>query len=189
MSYKPKYCCQCGEKVERANWRIWTNRRFCELCETDFGLYDWIPTLVLAVGLILGVVGIGNLGRKQERDLIVLSNQSPGNLQNSNKGFIAQSSEATNSNQIIAQPSVATKANNSSVQIKSPVAPVAFKTNEKSKSFENQPDTTREIVYFCGAQTKKGTPCSRHIKNAGGRCWQHVGQTAILPPEKLIANQ
>ncbi len=189
MSYKPKYCCQCGEKVERTSWQPWTNRRFCELCETDFGLYDWIPTLVLAVGLILAIIGIGNLGRKQEKDLVVLSNQATGNLQNSNKILLAQSNAAPNSNQIIVQPLIAAKENNSPAQIKSPIASVAFKTNEKSKQFGNQPGTAEEIVYFCGAQTKKGTPCSRHVKKAGGRCWQHVGQPAMLPPEKLIANQ
>jgi hypothetical protein len=46
----------------------------------------------------------------------------------------------------------------------------------------------KEIAYFCGAQTKKGTPCSRRVKG-GGRCWQHAGQPAILPPEKLVASQ
>jgi hypothetical protein len=30
-------------------------------------------------------------------------------------------------------------------------------------------------AYFCGAVTKKGTPCSRRVK-APGRCWQHAGQ-------------
>ncbi len=188
MSYKPKYCCQCGEKVERTNWQPWTNRRFCELCETDFGLYDWIPTLVLALGLILAVVGIGSLGRKQEKDLVVLSNQASDNLRNSNKAFIAQSNTTPNLNQITVQPSVTVKENNSQPQIKS-LADAAFKTNEKSTSFEKQPNTAQEIVYFCGAQTKKGTPCTRHVKNAGARCWQHVGQPAMLPPEKLIANK
>lgn len=30
-------------------------------------------------------------------------------------------------------------------------------------------------LYFCGAITKKGTPCSRRVKSPG-RCWQHIGQ-------------
>ena len=32
-------------------------------------------------------------------------------------------------------------------------------------------------VYFCGALTKKGKPCSRKVKR-NERCWQHVGQPA-----------
>jgi len=47
---------------------------------------------------------------------------------------------------------------------------------------------TEETVYFCGAPTKKGTPCSRRVRG-GGRCWQHQGQNAMLPPEKLTASR
>jgi hypothetical protein len=46
----------------------------------------------------------------------------------------------------------------------------------------------KEPVYWCGAQTKKGTPCSRKVKG-GGRCWQHEGQAAMLPPEKLLISR
>ena len=44
-----------------------------------------------------------------------------------------------------------------------------------------------EVVYICGARTKKGTPCSRRVHQPG-RCWQHKGMTAILPEEKLRIN-
>jgi hypothetical protein len=43
---------------------------------------------------------------------------------------------------------------------------------------------TAELVYICGAATKKGTPCSRRVKGPV-RCWQHVGQPAILPADQL----
>ena len=38
---------------------------------------------------------------------------------------------------------------------------------------------TTEAVYFCGAATKKGTPCSRRVKRPGERCWQHAGMPAM----------
>jgi hypothetical protein len=41
-----------------------------------------------------------------------------------------------------------------------------------------------EEVYFCGAETKKGTPCSRRVKG-NTRCYQHKGMPAMLPPDKL----
>lgn len=44
---------------------------------------------------------------------------------------------------------------------------------------------TEEVVYICGARTKKGTPCSRRVHQPA-RCWQHKGAKAILPAEKLI---
>lgn len=42
-----------------------------------------------------------------------------------------------------------------------------------------------EVVYLCGARTKKGTPCSRRV-HGPVRCWQHKGMPAMLPQEKLL---
>jgi hypothetical protein len=41
-----------------------------------------------------------------------------------------------------------------------------------------------EAVYICGARTKKGTPCSRRV-HGPVRCWQHKGNKAMLPEDKL----
>src|SRR5207248_5485575 len=35
-----------------------------------------------------------------------------------------------------------------------------------------------ELVYICGARTKKGTPCKRRVHFAGERCYQHKGMPA-----------
>ena len=47
------------------------------------------------------------------------------------------------------------------------------------------PAAVEEVVYTCGARTKKGTPCSRRV-HAPVRCWQHKGMPAMLPQEKLL---
>jgi hypothetical protein len=47
---------------------------------------------------------------------------------------------------------------------------------------------TVEQTYQCGARTKKGTPCSRRV-HGPVRCWQHKGQKAMLPLEKLIIKE
>jgi hypothetical protein len=44
--------------------------------------------------------------------------------------------------------------------------------------------TTEDLVYICGARTKKGTPCSRRVRGPV-RCWQHKGMPPMLPLEKL----
>src|SRR5215211_7950977 len=31
-SYRPNFCCECGEKIVRLRWRVWTSRRFCDKC-------------------------------------------------------------------------------------------------------------------------------------------------------------
>lgn len=48
-----------------------------------------------------------------------------------------------------------------------------------------RPTEAREVVSICGARTQKGAPCSRRVRGAG-RCWQHRGKPAMLPPEKLV---
>jgi hypothetical protein len=51
-----------------------------------------------------------------------------------------------------------------------------------------RPTEPDEVIYICGARTKKGTPCQRRVR-APGRCWQHRGMPAILPPSKLIVQE
>ena len=48
-----------------------------------------------------------------------------------------------------------------------------------------RPTDPNEVVSICGARTRKGTPCQRRVRGTG-RCWQHLGNKAMLPPEKLI---
>jgi hypothetical protein len=44
-----------------------------------------------------------------------------------------------------------------------------------------------EPIYYCGAETKKGTPCSRRVKG-NVRCYQHVGMPAMAAADKLRIN-
>lgn len=58
-------------------------------------------------------------------------------------------------------------------------------------TFMQQPAPTtpvEEEIYQCGAQTKKGTPCSRRV-HGPKRCWQHKGLKAMLPQEKLLIKE
>ncbi len=48
-----------------------------------------------------------------------------------------------------------------------------------------RPTDPNELVSMCGARTKKGAPCQRRVRGTG-RCWQHLGKPAMLPPEKLV---
>jgi hypothetical protein len=50
---------------------------------------------------------------------------------------------------------------------------------------EELPTDPNEVVSICGARTKKGTPCQRRVRGTG-RCYQHRGMPAMLPPEKLV---
>ena len=45
--------------------------------------------------------------------------------------------------------------------------------------------SSEEEVYLCGAETKKGTPCSRRV-HGPVRCWQHKGERSMVSQDKLL---
>ena len=175
MPYKPKFCCQCGEKIERVKWTFRASRRFCELCETELGIYDWLPRVALIGGISLAMFGFGSFWMRPSKPLNVTPNQLISSSQNVNKETVKLSN--TNSQPLPPK----------SVGNQQPPVPQQNLT-PKPATVLSSPEQPQETVYFCGAPTKKGTPCSRRVKG-GGRCWQHIGQAAMLPDKKLVANQ
>ncbi|MDQ3087465.1 MAG: hypothetical protein M3Q78_02590 [Acidobacteriota bacterium] len=175
MSYKPNYCCQCGEKIERINWNL-KSRRFCELCETDFKIYDWLPRIALGGGITLAILGFGSYWMRPAKSVHTVPNQFISSSQNLNRDTIKPPN--TNNQTLLPKPESNQKQPTSQQN-----------STPKAKPVLSSPSQPQETVYFCGAQTKKGTPCSRRIKERDGRCWQHPGQAAMLPSDKLVANQ
>jgi hypothetical protein len=182
MPYKPKHCCQCGERIDRIDWKPWTSRRFCELCETELGIHDWIPRILVGMALLFGLYGIGSYFQKPEKQLSVTSQQIATSNTKSNPVQPKTVAQALTGNDV----QTIEQASNSATQPKTQIASVT--ANLKTKQIEPQVVESAEKVYFCGAPTKKGTMCSRRVKTTG-RCWQHEGQTAMLPQEKLIVAQ
>ena len=176
MSYKPKFCCQCAEKIERVDWKPWTSRRFCELCETEFGVHEKIPLFVAIGGLLIGAIGFTNYLRTPETTNVAPTQFISRGTQNADK----TESNRANLSDSNSQTRTLTQANKTNVENVSP-------QKLTTKKPETASNSVQEVSYICGAATKKGTPCSRHVKG-GGRCWQHEGQPAILPQEKLIVN-
>src|SRR5262245_16558828 len=60
MLFRPSFCANCGEKIERAEWSIWTSRRFCPVCESEFKGHDLVPRAVVGLGVVAGVLGLGS---------------------------------------------------------------------------------------------------------------------------------
>ncbi|HLM02036.1 MAG TPA: hypothetical protein VK400_13360 [Pyrinomonadaceae bacterium] len=191
MFYKPTYCCHCGEKIDRAKWGMTDSRRFCQSCASEFVFKEWIPRLIVCAGISGLLFGFGALltGKTEKPLNVVTTSQTPAltnPAQNRKSQPLSSDANAQNS----APPSNA--ANNSALPAQrqnssdpNRTGNLRLQTSAKSKDKQN---AANEAVYFCGAQTKKGTPCSRRVKG-GGRCWQHAGQAAMLPPEKLLISQ
>jgi hypothetical protein len=55
-------------------------------------------------------------------------------------------------------------------------------TNEAPAAFSPPIATPETAAVFCGARTRKGTPCRRLVK-AGQRCAQHRGKPSLLKSE------
>jgi hypothetical protein len=60
---------------------------------------------------------------------------------------------------------------------RSPARPPAPGTSDNAN---NSSAMLEELVYLCGARTKKGTPCSRRV-HGPVRCWQHKGMPSMIP--------
>lgn len=165
MLFKPNFCCNCGVKIERAEWSVLTSRRFCPVCADENKGVDWIPRLVVLLGVVAGIFGtgvyIGRGGQPQiqssenapERKLVVGAKQQPG----------IKDEERTSPPAPQAGP-----------------APVGVPDVVAAGDTKDQPSRANtEAVYYCGALTKKGKPCSRRVRSSG-RCWQHKGQPVAL---------
>lgn len=80
MLYQPKFCCNCGEEIQRVDWNWLTSRRFCELCETQYKIYDFLPRILVGIGLFLGIAGFGLYLQKPENSVNAPPHQIAGNV-------------------------------------------------------------------------------------------------------------
>src|SRR5436190_2290043 len=91
MLFRPSFCCNCGEKIERAEWKFWTSRRFCDLCATDFTLQEFMPKGVILLASVVSLFGVVSYcsrapdrkdlvaGKTIDRPVNALANRSPAN--------------------------------------------------------------------------------------------------------------
>lgn len=184
MLYKPKYCCQCGEGIERVDWKLWTSRRFCELCETEFVVNEWGPKIYLVFSLILGTFFFGSYLQISDRSLKAGSEND--SISPTRK--VGQPPAGDSEPHLSDENSNTTSSGRK--QTNGKIVPLTDKPDQRTGTERTfvQPDKQSEPVFFCGAETKKGTPCSRRVKG-GGRCWQHQGKPAMLPDKQLRISQ
>lgn len=176
MLYKPSYCCNCGEKIERVNPSIADSRRFCDVCKHDFVLHRSLPLVFVALMAIFGLFGIGSYWRNSNKTPVSATRQIAANSSNTGKNTV------NNASVVGSNSSVQPVSNAGNAQPSAAATPIL--TNKPPAKSAAPVTAADETVYFCGAPTKKGMPCSRRVRG-GGRCWQHRGAESMLPPEKL----
>jgi len=168
MLYRPNFCCNCGEKIERANWPLLASRRFCELCETEKKEQDYLTRAAMVLCILSGLFGVSAfvLGSKENTAAGPTGNTATARLQKPLVGKDANS-QAGNSKAIEENLSKGPD----------PGPPEATLTS-RTLSIRSSVPASVDPVYYCGAITKKGTPCTRRVKTKGAFCWQHAGTNA-----------
>jgi hypothetical protein len=183
MLFRPSFCCNCGERIDRAEWSLWHSRRFCDLCKTTFPVQEVLPKALVLLSALVLVVGAVNYfaGGPGRRELAMTRpaglKQMPEPARPADQAAVPESPANVKP---VSPPAVPVDDRNTSARTQtmvSPANPVTRSTPEAAMS-----------VYYCGAETKKGTPCSRKVKG-NVRCWQHAGMPAMLPPDKLLVSR
>jgi hypothetical protein len=164
--YKPNFCSECGERITRARWRFWTSRRFCAGCARRFRRRQFLLPLIAGAAIFcLGLVA-GRRGSPAQPPLIIERGQL--------SALPAAATDDTGPRP--ADPE--TGADDQATPRPEPSYGLSGTASER-------PTDPNETVSICGARTQKGTPCKRRVRGTG-RCWQHKGMPAMLPPAKLI---
>lgn len=186
MFYKPNFCCHCGEKIDIIDWKLLTSRRFCQLCASEQQQHDLIPRVIVGFGLIAGLFGFGaylQSGNAGKTDLQNLS-LGVGSQKRSLTSDVDGKGISANSN-VIANSKPLAAGQNPETGDQSQEQPSVNSQSLRQTGIKKI--TSDEQVYFCGAITKKGTPCSRRIKPGSGRCWQHAGRSTAADTQKTSA--
>lgn len=181
MLYRPKFCAECGERIVRADWPLLVSRRFCDLCSSVNKGVDLIPRAVLAAGLLAGLLGTA----------IGFRTVPPNSY--SEKGSKRALTAAPSTQNAGAAPAAVESPHEQKLRSASAVAsrpetaPAAKRDAAPNESVHRStpPVLAVEERYFCGAETRKGTPCSRRVKGPK-RCFQHEGAPAMVAQKELL---
>ena len=163
--YKPNFCADCGSRVERTRWRPWTSRRFCAACAPRFRRAQFFTPIVAGAALFVIGLAAGRAARHAPTPLIIERGQP---------------SEVT-----ITQAAGGEKMAQAETGGEASAAATREPAFGPDGTATERPTEPGEVVSLCGARTQKGTACQRRVRGTG-RCWQHKGMPAILPPRKLI---
>lgn len=159
MLYRPSFCSNCGEKIVRADWHAWTSRRFCDVCVSEQPFAEYGPKAAIFFAIVSLIAG-------------ATAYFVPKNVNESAKVTNTRVERPAISAALVSTPVPTPK-------VEVPVPPVTTTPASKQAVVIEQ-----DLANICGAETKKGTPCSRRVKG-NVRCFQHQG----MPSMSTIASQ
>jgi hypothetical protein len=165
--YKPNFCADCGSHIERTRWHLWTSRRFCKECEPRFRRAQILLPAITGLTVFCMGLAAGRIARSPATPALLVE-----------RGQLAPIASMPSTKSEGQTPVLGAERGDASA----PKTEPAYGPDGTASERPTDPD---EIVSICGARTQKGTPCQRRVRGTG-RCWQHKGMPAMLPPGKLI---
>ena len=69
--YRPNFCSECGAKIIRLRWYVWTSRKFCDKCVRGFRKEHWLQPLGAALILLLAGILIGRATHKELPPVVI----------------------------------------------------------------------------------------------------------------------
>ena len=95
-NYRPNFCCECGAKIVRLRWFVWTSRRFCDKCFRALARAHWLqPSLTIIALIVFGVL-MGRGCRRVPPPLII--ERTAGSTHGASSGANATNAGAPQSN-------------------------------------------------------------------------------------------
>ncbi|HSK62741.1 MAG TPA: hypothetical protein VK893_02835 [Pyrinomonadaceae bacterium] len=70
-NYQPNFCAECGDKIVRLRWRVWTSRTFCDKCCPRFRKAHWPQRAIATVALFVFGIFIGRACKREPPPLVI----------------------------------------------------------------------------------------------------------------------
>ncbi len=146
MFFRPSFCANCGERIERAEWGLLTSRRFCPVCESQYKGHDLVPRAIVCLGILIGVLGVGSYLKSGEGGQAGLTDRRS-----------RQIVDRPASSRLMAAPE---QAGTNAVEANNQATPHLKRESAPDPLIEQKRSTVVKTVsaepgYFCGAETKK----------------------------------
>jgi hypothetical protein len=76
-NYRPNFCSECGAKIVRLRWRVWTSRQFCDECGPRLGKAQRWQRPLMITGLVVFGILIGRGFKRESPPLVIQRPASP----------------------------------------------------------------------------------------------------------------
>lgn len=90
--HRPNFCAECGTRILRLRWRVWTSRRFCDNCVPKFRKQQLTAGVLVFALFVVGIL-IGRSRRPPPPPLTLVRKElvaSPSGADNKNTAPDAQ---------------------------------------------------------------------------------------------------